>query len=173
MRSCHFLLLTALALTGCTRTIETRVSNAGLGQKLEQAGFVLMPPEKTASSELLKARSLVIAKLTTLGMTESKDGPLYLEVGVSARPASTALLASGRILSSASGKKQSRNCPQLEHRLSLALTRISDGAEIYRASAEEMHCKLPLTETLPILVEKAMADLGNPRGEYVTQRVLK
>lgn len=173
MRPSHLLLVTMFALTGCTRTIETRVSNAGLGQKLEQAGFVLMPPEKAASAELLKARSLVIAKLQTLGMTESKDGPLYLEVGVSARPAPIALLTPGKILSSASGKKPSRNCPQLEHRLSLALTRISDSAEVYRASAEEMHCKLPLTETLPILVEKAMADLGNPRGEYVTRRVLK
>ncbi len=106
-------------------------------------------------------------------MSENKDGALYLEVGVSARPASTALLTSGKILSSANGKKPSRNCPQLEHRVSLALTRIADGAEVYRSSAEEFHCKLPLTETLPILVEKAMADLGNPRGEYVTRRALK
>ncbi len=177
MRPSHLLLvsmlaLTMLALTGCTKTVETRVFNAGLG-KLETAGFVLIPPEKTASAELLKARSLVVAKLQTLGMTESKDGPLYLEVGVSARPASVALLTPGKILSNASGKKPPRKCPQLEHRLSLALTRIADGVEIYRASAEEFHCKLPLAESLPILVEKALADMGNPRGEYVTRRVLK
>lgn len=173
MRTCNFLIVTALALTACTKSIETRVSNAGMGQRPERADFVLMPLEKSASAELLKARNLVIAKLKTLGMSESKEGSLYLEVGVSARPASTALLASGKILSSANGKKPSSNCPQLEHRLSLALTRIADGAEVYRASAEEFHCKLPLTETLPILVDKALADMGNPRGEYVTRRALK
>jgi hypothetical protein len=172
MRPCHFLLLTAFALTGCTTTIETRVSNAGLG-KLEKADFVLMPLEKTASAELLKARSLVVAKLQTLGMSERANGALYLEVGASARPASIALLTPGKTLSSGSGKKQPRKCLQLEHRLSLALTRISDGAEIYRASADESHCKLTLTETLPVLAEKALSDLGNPRGEYVTRRPLK
>ena len=81
------MIVTALALTACTKTIETRVANTGMGQKPAQADFVLMPPEKTASAELLKARNLVIAKLKTLGMSESKEGSLYLEVGVSARPA--------------------------------------------------------------------------------------
>jgi hypothetical protein len=173
MRSAPLLLVTALALTACTRTIETQISTAGIAQKLEQSSFVLMLPEKQASAELLQARSLVTAKLKALGMSESNDGALYLEVGVSARSASIALIAPGKTISSGNGKKQSRKCQQLEHRLSLALTRIADGVEIYRASAEESHCKIPLSETLPLLVDKALSDVGSPRGEYVTRRLLK
>jgi hypothetical protein len=53
------------------------------------------------------------------------------------------------------------------------LTRIADGAEQFRGSASETHCKQGLSTILPLLADKAMADLGSPRGEYVLKRVIR
>ncbi len=158
----------ALALSGCTRTIETRISSAGQSNP-EKLGFILAPIDKTASAELVAARDLVVAKLTSKGLSPGDTGPYYLEVGVSSRPASIAVLEASKVLAAANPKRSTRKCQFQEYRLSLALTRIADGTEIYRASAGEFHCKAALGDTLQPLVDHALADLGNPRGEYAVK----
>jgi hypothetical protein len=169
MRLTIFLLLTSLALSACVPKVETRVTSAGTGT-VSRSNFVLAPLEKTSSPELLLGRRLVVERLLALGLAESASGPLYLQVGVSGRPASLALTQTNKALAIKSPKKSSQKCPLYDHRLSIVLTQIADGSEIYRASASEFHCGTALAETLPILAEKAMADFGNPRGEYVIYR---
>jgi hypothetical protein len=172
MRPRLFLITCALALSGCAPTIETRVSNSGQ-KNVEKLAFMLAPTEKTASSELLMARDLVVTKLKTNGYEAQDTAPYYLEVGVSARPASLALLEANKTIAAASPKRPSRKCPLQEYRVSVALTRISDGAVMYRASAGEYHCKAALANTLPALVGHALTDLGNPRGDYIVKAKVK
>ena len=161
-----FLVTSALVLSGCTRTLETRISSAGQ-TNIEKSGFILAPLDKTASAELIAARDLVVANLKFRGLNPSDTGPYYLEVGVSSRPASLALLETDKTLAAASPKRLSRKCPLQEYRVSVALTQIADGAALYRASSGEFHCKAVLADTLPPLVDHALADFGNPRGDYV------
>jgi hypothetical protein len=161
------ILASALLLAGCTRTIETRIHNAGQSD-VEKLGFVLAPAEKTASSELIRGRELVVAQMVAKGFTASQSGPYYLEVGVSARPAFIALRDTDKIWAAASTKRKSRQCMMQEYRVAVALTRISDGAVMYQGSSGEYHCKaILLANTLVPLVDHAMADLGNPRGDYI------
>ncbi len=167
-----FLIAGVLALSGCTRTIETRISSAGQNN-IEKLAFILAPTEKTASAELLMARDLVVSKLKSNGYEAQDVAPYYLEVGVSARPASIALSEANKTIAAASPKRQSRKCPLQEYRVSLALTRITDGAVMYRSSAGEYHCNGALSDKLPGLVSRAMTDLGNPRGEYILKAKAK
>ncbi len=158
----------ALFLAGCTRTIETRIHSAGQAN-VEKSGFILAPAEKSASAELILARDLVAAQMENKGFKASQSGPYYLEVGVSARPAFIALRDTDKLLAAGSNKRKSRKCPLQEYRLAVALTRIADGAVMYRASSAEYHCKAVLANTMLPLAEHAMADLGNPRGEYAVK----
>jgi hypothetical protein len=106
-------------------------------------------------------------------MKVSEDGALQLEVGISARPANIGIKQPGKTLAAPGKIKSSRACIHQEYRLSAVLTRIADGAEQFRGSASETHCKQGLSTILPLLADKAMADLGNPRGEYVLKRVIR
>jgi len=47
---------------------------------------------------------------------------------------------------------------------------VADGSEMYRSRVSEYHCRLPLAEALPIMINAALADLGKPRGSYSTLR---
>jgi hypothetical protein len=163
-----FLITCGLFLAGCAPMAETRISSAGQSN-VEKLGFILAPADKTASSELTQGRSLVISKLQQLGFEQNDIGPYYLEIGVSARPASIAILEADKTVARANTKRPSRKCPAQEYRVSLSLTRIADGAVMYRASSGEYHCKAALAATLSPLIDHAMADLGKPRGEYVVK----
>jgi hypothetical protein len=53
------------------------------------------------------------------------------------------------------------------------MTRISDGAELFKGRAAEYHCKMTAEEAMPALVDAALADLGKPRGSYVLKRAAR
>jgi hypothetical protein len=161
-----FLVTSALALSGCTRSIETRINSAGQSN-IEKSGFILAPLDKSASAELISARDLVSAQLAQRGFNPSETGPYYLEVGVSSRPASIAVQEAGKTIADASPKRPSRKCLLKEYRVAVALTRIADGETMYRASSGEFHCKAALANTLEPLVGHALVDFGQPRGSYV------
>lgn len=165
------LLLSVCALASCTKKVDTRVASYGVGA-IEARSFQPAIPDKTASAEILTAYRLVAEKLTSNGMKATENGEMLLEIGLSRRPAHIGMKKPGAILAVPSAKKPSKKCPSREYRLSVALTRISDGAEQYRGYAGEYHCKHQLAEILPLLVDKAMADLKSPRGAYILQRKL-
>jgi hypothetical protein len=151
--------------------IETRIDSVG-AQALEPGGFVLLPADKTSSEELIRARDLVTERLMAKGYSANENGALYLEIGFAARPADISVNQSTNVLASASLKRSSKKCVRYEYRLSVALTQIANGTEIYRASAGEFHCNADVNALLTILTDRAMADLGNPRGAYLLKRRL-
>lgn len=165
------MLFALLPLAACAQTVETRVNSAGLAGALA-ARYIAALPDKVSSPEYETARGLIAAKLSARGYIAAADGTLFLQIGIAQRPASLALKQAGRVLSPASGARASTRCVLREYRLTLALTKIADGTEIYRASASEFHCKLDIERVLPALVDAALADLGAPRGGYVGKRTL-
>ncbi len=164
-------LVIALLLTACSKSVETRVSSAGVSD-FQASNFQVTAPDPSASPELQLAYRLVTKKLADKGMNASDGGALKLEIGISARPANIGIKQLGKTLALPGKIKPSRQCADQEYRLSVALTRITDGVEQFRSSAGEYHCKLSLNEILPLLADKAMADLGSPRGEYVLKRLM-
>lgn len=165
------MLFAPVMLAACTPTVETRVSSAGAAGAVP-AHYIAALPEKVSSAEYDRARGLIMTKLGERGYVSAADGTLFLEIGVAQRPASLGLKQGDIVLSPAQAKRASRRCPPLEYRLTLALTKIQDGAEIYRASASEYHCKLGIDMVLPVLVDAALADLGEPKGSYAKKRKL-
>jgi hypothetical protein len=161
-----------LLLTACSKSVETRVSSAGM-RDFQASNFQVTVPDPSASPQLQLAYRLVIEKLAEKGMKPRDDGALQLEVGISARPANIGIKQPGKTIATPGKAKVSRQCSNQEYRISIALTRIADGAEQFRGSASETHCKQGLSEILPFLTDKATADLGSPRGDYVLKRVIR
>jgi hypothetical protein len=158
MRSLIFVCL--LSVTACAGPIETRIDSAGVA---------LVKPTTFQIGEAASAEATptIIGLLQQKGYQQAGTGQLSLQVALSDRPAELALQSGAATLSPAKGKKR---CAKREYRLGVTLTRISDGAEIYRANAAEFHCKLTLADVLPILAQSALADLGAPRGAYIVNR---
>ena len=165
-------LTAALALSACVKKVETRINSSG-AQDAATGSYIWIAPEKTESRILKLAQGLVAERLKAKGLNSSQDGKYYLEVGVASRPASLALSQSGGTLAAASTKRSSRNCQWNEYRISITLNRISDGQALYRSSAGEFHCKQSFAQILPVLVNAALADYGNPRGAYAVKRKLR
>ncbi len=160
-----------LILTGCVRYVETRTDSAGISP-INPAGYLLVTPEKVVSQELVKAQEMVAQRLSAKGYSAAENGTLYLQVGTAIRPGSLSLSKPGAVLAKADKKRSSSKCVWNEYRVVIVLTAISDGREVYRGSASENHCKESLTDTLPTLIDAALADLGNPRGAVTTKRRL-
>jgi hypothetical protein len=165
------LLATSLLLTACVQKVDTRVNSAGAASPTP-ASYILVAPEKVTSPSYKAAQWLVADRLSKRGYTVSETGTLYLQVGIASRPASLELKQPDTILGEASKKPPSKRCPLNEYRLTVSLTKVTDGTEIYRASASEYHCKLSLEAVLPVLADAALADLGQPKGAYVIERKL-
>lgn len=172
----------ALCLTGCVRSIETRVDTMGGGAGMMPGSYVLAPAEKALSPELLQAQQLVAAHLLSKNFTPAANGTLYLQVTASTRPADLGLATTNAttpvILSAPLKTRVSSKCVNSEYRVSVTLTRISDGQEAYRGIAAETHCKASLSQTLPALIDAALGDLRMPvgiagrQGAYVLKRKL-
>ena len=162
-------LIAALALSACVKKVETRINSSG-AHDVATGSYIWIAPEKTESRILKLAQGLVAEQLKAKGLNSSQDGKYYLEVGVASRPASLALSQPGGILAAASKKPSNRNCQWNEYRISITLSRISDGRALYRSSAGEFHCKQSFAQILPVLVDAALADYGNPRGAYAVKR---
>ncbi len=165
--------ITTLAATltvGCSQTVETRISSAG--QPSAVTGSFTFSDTEAPTSESRYARNLVSDALLERGFKADESGSLHLEVTLAVRPASLALgTATGPgSLSPAKRQKPLQSCEDREYRVGVTLTLIANGALAYQSSAAEYHCNMPLSEALPGLVDAALADLGNPRGEYKIQR---
>jgi hypothetical protein len=169
-----FLVLFASTLVvGCSANVETRISSGGEASLKADAYMVSTVTE--TSTELRGAYALVTQKLALKGFAISDTAPLHLEVTLDQRPASLALgsKAGPGSLSAAKRKKPLQSCDDKEYRLGVTLTRVADGAEVYKSRAAEYHCKMLIDEALPVLVDAALADLGQPRGSYAVLRKAK
>ena len=158
----YFLAL-PLLLAGCIGPIETRIDSAGLSGA--------SPPSYLLDADSMNltegADALVINALAQKGLRRSETAPINLQIAVSDRPAAIAVQSASATLAKSAGKK---SCADREYRLGVTLTRISDGAEVYRGHAAEFHCKLTMAQVLPVLVKSALADFGAPKGSYVVTR---
>ncbi|MBL0924537.1 MAG: hypothetical protein IBJ12_08760 [Sphingomonadaceae bacterium] len=127
------------------------------------------------SPDLVSARSLVAQKLSQMGFVQANNASIYLEVTFDVRDASLSLgseLGSGS-LSPAKKRKPLQSCADREFRLGITMTRIVDGAELFKGRAAEYHCKMTAEEAMPVLVNAALSDLGNPRGGHVVKRAAR
>jgi hypothetical protein len=165
MRSWRPLLILCTGLGACATPIETQISSSGAGI----TSPIRFSSEGRAATD--EARKLVLGQLQSKGLVLDAAGEARLEVTLAARPSALALSADGKPLSPALTKKDSRRCKWQEYRLGVGLYRISDGAELYKASAAEHHCKEALNQVMPMLVDAALADLAAPRGSYIVKRV--
>ncbi len=152
-----------LLLAACVGPIETRVDSVGVDHFPEE--IIMLDAGNLVENQ--QAKSLVIAALEEMSFAVRPEGGLLLQVTASQRPADLSVFNGKAELSSAAGKKR---CATKEYRLGVALTRVSDGTEIYRAHAAEFHCKQTFEAVLPMLVEAALKDIGAPRGSYTVKR---
>ncbi len=176
------ILTSALLLSGCVRTVETRVNTLGGAAGMVPGDYVLAPPESTLSPELLQARQFVAEHLLANGFKSSETGTFYLQVTASSRPAILAVAKTEAnkpvILSAANPKRSSSKCVNSEYQVSVILTRISDGHEAYRGTAAETHCKMTFAQVMPDLAKASLGDLHLPvgiagrQGAYVLKRKL-
>jgi hypothetical protein len=155
---------------GCSGNIETRVSSNGVQSPAAESYMISTVTE--ISPDLRSAYKLVAASMAQKGFMLAKEAPLHLEITLDARPASLSLGGKDGpgSLSPAKKKKALQSCEDREYRLGVTLTKVGDGTEIYRGRAAEYHCKVPVSEALPTLVNAALADFGSPRGSYVLTR---
>ena len=162
--------LVAILSTGCSQVVETRISS--IGQPVLSAASFSLSQNMTRTPELLSAQKLVADSLVARGYTLADNGALHLEVTLAERTAALALgTATGpSSLAQAKRNKPLQNCEDREYRIGIAFTRVADGSLVYKGSAAEYHCNLPLADAIPELVKAALADLGNPRGSYAANR---
>jgi hypothetical protein len=183
MKSLILIMAFATLASGCVRTVETRVNTSGGGAGMPPGMYILAPADKARSPELAQALWLVAERLAEKRFTPSQTGELYLQVTASARPAELMLatVKDGKpvIMSAANKKRLSSKCVNSEYRVSVTLTRISDGAVSYHGTAAETHCKMAFAQVMPSLVDAALGDLHLPtgiagrEGAYVLKRKLE
>jgi hypothetical protein len=166
-------LLTALLATACSANVETRVSSSGINSPRPDQYMISTFAE--ASPELRNAYKLAARNMEQKGFALAKSAPLHLEITLDARDAALALGSTDgpETLSPAKRKKPMQSCEDKEYRLGVTLTQVADGAEVYKSRAAEYHCKMPMADALPVLVNAALADFGKPRGSYVVKRKAK
>jgi len=167
--SVPLIVLTLLA-SGCGQTIDTRVTSLGTPWATP-AAFMMSTTDETPT-EVRRAYPIVTKRMAAKGYSLAKEAPLHLQVTVDARSAALALGNADGVaaLSGAKARKPFQSCEDREYRVGVTLTRVADGVELFRGRAAEHHCKMPLGDALPALVNAALADLGGPRGSYIITR---
>jgi hypothetical protein len=167
------IIFAAFLAAACSTNVETRISNNGV--TAPQPRQYMISTSAETSSELRTAYLLVTKNMTQKGFAIAKEAPLHLEITLDARDAMLALgsTAGPGSLSSAKSKKPLQSCQDKEYRLGITLTQVADGFEVYKSRAAEYHCKMPIAEALPALVDAALVDFGKPRGNYVVERKAK
>jgi hypothetical protein len=164
-------LVITLLLAGCVHHVETRTNSTGEAG-IRPATYVLVSPEKINSAELTKAQEFVSKKLFEKGFSPSSSGEYYLQVGVASRLSTLSVITANSTLADIEKKRLGPKCQSNEYRVVIALTKISNGQQVYNGSAAEYHCKQSLNDAVPALVDAALADLGMPRGFVKTKRRL-
>lgn len=157
--------LAICGLAACSGPIETRLNNAGIG--VAQAGsyrVVQAPGDQSDSQQMALAET--IKALAGLGWTQSDSGRHLLSVAVAERPADLGLAikagTAAQPLATPKPQRIMQSCKDREYRVTVALVDAVSGAVAYRGSAAEFHCREQLANVLPLLVDHAVQDMGNP-----------
>ena len=171
MGSCgKFALIALVTLSACAGPIETRVVSTGQGAS---ANTILVETTPAGAIQAL-AYQQTLEQLQSRGFEMSDKGALQLHVAFSERDASISIKAGdGKAmtdLSLAKKRKPLQSCDDRDLKLTISLTRITDGVELYRSEAAEHHCKASVVEVLPSLISAALRDIGRPKGGYVVNR---
>ena len=160
-----------LGLSSCAGPVETRVNSTGPGVG---ASTIILQEALPVASTAAQARAAVIMLLADRGYRETQTGNVQLHVAFAERDAAISVKSkSGDAvtdIAAAKVQKPLQSCADREMRLAVTLTRITDGAELYRGTASEYHCKAQMAEVLPALVTAALADLSQPKGAYKIKR---
>jgi hypothetical protein len=183
MKSLILIMASTMLSTGCVPMVETRVNTSGGGAGMPPGAYILAPAAKTSSPELAQAEQLVADQLAKKRFAPSQTGELYLQVTASSRPADLTVVVAQDIKPTTAYAAPKRRlfsrCVNSEYRVSVTLTRISNGEVAYHGAAAEAHCKTSFSQALPSLVDAALGDLHLPigiagrEGTYVLKRRLK
>jgi hypothetical protein len=155
-----------LLVSACVGPIETRIDSRGLNET--QPVSILVDTDVAVTSA--EAHRQVEQTLFAKGFrpaSESSKADVSLHVTLSDRPANLSLNTGSEVLAPNSGKKR---CAKREYRLGLTMIKIADGTIFYKSNAAEFHCKQTVQQALPVLVDAALKDIGNPRGAYIVKR---
>ena len=164
-----FLLL--FGLGACSGPIETRIVSSGPG--VANPEYILQ--EEPPKADLpLRAHIAVMHQLADRGYMVSDTGSLKLDIAFAERDAQIAVFTKSgsdqAIIAPGKQKKALQSCADREMRLTVILTRIADGVELYRGNASEYHCKAKAEDVVPELVKAALVDLTKPKGAYSITR---
>lgn len=163
IRSLSWILAGAIAVSGCAGPIQTRGQTQQLTAATETKKFRIAPAEPLDNRELVLGRELVAASLRQRGYQSAPDASILVHVALSDRPAAIAIDAGGkneaRRIVEAKRQKQFQSCKDREHRLTVSLFDQAEGKLLYSGSGAEYHCKGTIAQSLPFLIDTALAGL--------------
>lgn len=164
IRSLSLICVAALGLSGCAGPIETRLKNHMVVALPDQPSFAFSESIDGENPTQQLAKKLIAAALVEKGFG-SKDNPrLLVETALAERPADIAITTGEtdqrNQVATAKSRELLQSCQDQEHRLTIGIFDVTDGTQVYSGSAAEYHCKGTLQQSLPHLVDGALAELG-------------
>lgn len=170
----HITILVAIAgLTACSGPIETRIDTAMPVAPASGSTYFLSVPEGDAAPIQSRAAALLEPRLTAVGLTRTSDpeaAKYVVSLGVADRSADFGYQSGGQVIAMPKKKRALQSCVDREYRVTVAIMQVSDGAESYRGSAAEYHCKASLDDILPTLVDAALSGFTGQTGPRVELR---
>jgi hypothetical protein len=161
----------ALAVAGCTRPIETRVTSAGAGLPAPARIAALLPDEDGPAVDL-KNQAVIEAALLRHAYIVSPNADYLFDFSLSDRPTTVGIAFSpeGSLPSVGKPGKATKSCAKRSHRMTLSVVDRKSGQSVYRGSAEEYHCRAALSESAAALADILVADLNLPQNSRVLKR---
>lgn len=165
-----------LSLSACAPALMTRIDSSGAPAQAITKGnaAIILPTKINITPEWQQARDAILANLQKKGVDVAEPATYSIEISLAARPADLSLATLGSTAGmepiAPIGQKGGTKCVNNDYRLVVVLSRIADGTLLYKGSASEYHCKEKLAEIIPVLVDAAMRDFGNPKGNYTVIR---
>lgn len=164
IRSLSLIYIAALGLSGCAGPIQTRVKNHMAIALPDQPGFAFPKSIDGENPTQQLAKKLIAAALIEKGFRPNDNPRLLVETALAERPADIAIAAGEtdqrNQVATAKTRELLQSCKDKEHRLTIGIFDITDGTQVYSGSAAEYHCKGTLQQSLPHLVDGALAELG-------------
>ncbi len=155
--------MAAAALPACAIIPEPR--RASEGSPVTLSSVSLTEPRDAEPASLSIARQAVVSSLISKGLKVSAKSVLEMEVTLSSRPSTMALLAKSgdqKGNSSVTGAGRAARldlCKDVIIRLSVSLVNLKTGKQLYRAHAEDQTCRALSEPLIKSLADEAMAGL--------------
>ncbi len=161
----------AMAVSGCARPIETRLTSAGTGL-LAPAQMTAFVPDEDGPAVDLKIQAVIEAALVSHAYRVSPDADYLFDFSLSNRPAAVGISFSpdGSSQSPGKSRKATKSCANRTHRMTLSVVDRKTGQSVYRGSAEEHHCRAALSESAAALADILAADLKLPQTNKILRR---